>query len=359
MSTTDTTKQPDPTQPEGTKDPQAPEAPPERVIARGPEDDALEAAEAKLAEAEKAKAAPAADAAEPAKPTDGAKPPEGDKPKEGVKPQVKMVPEGALIATNKALRETARRAAELEGENRVLRSMAKVPEGEKPKGDKPEDTPAAEERITAIQKQREELADQFDKGDLTMRQMREQDAVLEAEQWKIRREEIEAAIPQPQALDHQQVVQAVTAEQQAAELETKYPQLADLTEEDTAPFTKLVQAQADIEGKPIKGIVDLRARVVEAIAKQKGWSPVGSANSQPGQQTPQPLSPQAQARETKLGLAASLPPDVSKMGAPASGVERSDADHTAATQGMTEDQKIAYFDAQPALLTRTTGRSKL
>jgi len=357
MSTTDKDVVVEAQKPEGTP---APEVQPERVIARGPEDEALEKAEADLKAAEEAaKAKPEGEPTIEAKPPEGAKPPAGDKPKEGVKPTVKMVPEGALIATNKELRATTRRAAELEGENRVLRSLAKVPEGEAPKGDKPEDTPAAEERITAIQKQREELADRFDKGDLTMRQLREQDAALEDEQWKIRKEEIEAAIPQPQALDPQQVVQAVTAEQQAAELETKYPQLADLTEEDTAPFTKLVQAQADIEGKPIKGIVDLRARVVEAIAKQKGWSPVGSANSQPGPQAPQPLSPQAQARESKLNLAAGMPPDVSKMGAPASGVERSEAEHMAAIQGMTEDQKIAYLNQQAGLLTKYTGRPTL
>jgi hypothetical protein len=67
------------------------------------------------------------------------------------------------------------------------------------------------------------------------------------------------------------------------------------------------------------------------------------------------LSADAQARDAKLTLAHSMPPDVSRLGSTASAVPLNEAELESRMSGMTEDQQLQLLASMPNLHRKILG----
>lgn len=201
--------------------------------------------------------------------------------------------------------------------------------------------------VTPLQAVRSEmiaLAEKFDKGEISAKDMEAQRQALADREWEIRSTSLQQTQAAPATDLH--------LETATAQLEKDYPVLNILTAEDLAPLATLAKRQAEISGKPIQpgamGTLELRTRIAQLATQMYGGPSTAS--------TPQPaLSEEAQARERKMAFAAGMPPDVTKMGSPASDTLTNESDALARMEGMTEEQQWALLKTLPVSARTTLG----
>lgn len=258
------------------------------------------------------------------------------------------IPVKALTAERKARQEAERQAAYLQGQ---LEAMKAVMQPQEPKKAEPVVDPV-EQRMTEIEAERVALAEQFDEGSLSAKQWEEQRRALEREERKLWSEQQN----QTQQNQAPTIANDAVMENHLTQLEAKYPVLGKLTQEDLAPLKDLAYRQAAMSGKPIPqgavGTMQLRERIAILASNAYGIPPV----QQPAPAAPKPpaLSPQAQARDAKMNMAATMPPDVSSMGAAGSGTGLSEAEFAARLEMATDDEQIALLEAHPNLVQKIT-----
>lgn len=242
-----------------------------------------------------------------------------------------MVPVSAL-AKERAARQAAEGRANFEaGKAAALLAVAKAG-GQAAQAAEPELTP--EQELQDIDEQKLELAGQFDAGKITAKDMTAKQIELDRRAREIEREQHQPAPANAQRDD-------LTLAERTAQIETKYPVVKGLTEQETDALADLAYQQAAREGKPIgKGptaTLALRERVAILATRMYGTGQPAAAPSQPASGStpaqPAPLSPAAQARAAKLEQAATHPPDVSQLGSAGAGT------------GVTEDQLMARINA--------------
>ncbi len=201
--------------------------------------------------------------------------------------------------------------------------------------------------VTPLQSVRSEmiaLAEKFDQGEISAKDMEAQRQALADREWEIRSTSLQQTQAAPATDLH--------LETATAQLEKDYPVLNILTAEDLAPLATLAKRQAEISGKPIQpgamGTLELRTRIAQLATQMYGGPSTAS--------TPQPaLSEDAQARERKMAFAAGMPPDVTKMGSPASDTLTNESDALARMEGMTEEQQWALLKTLPVSARTTLG----
>ena len=201
--------------------------------------------------------------------------------------------------------------------------------------------------VTPLQEVRSEmiaLAEKFDQGEISAKDMEAQRQALADREWEIRSTSLQQTQAAPATDLH--------LETATAQLEKDYPVLNILTAEDLAPLATLAKRQAEISGKPIQpgamGTLELRTRIAQLATQMYGGPSTAS--------TPQPaLSEEAQARERKMAFAAGMPPDVTKMGSPASDPLTNESDALARMEGMTEEQQWALLKTLPVSARTTLG----
>ena len=201
--------------------------------------------------------------------------------------------------------------------------------------------------VTPLQEVRSEmiaLAEKFDQGEISAKDMEAQRQALADREWEIRSTSLQQTQAAPATDLH--------LETATAQLEKDYPVLNILTAEDLAPLATLAKRQAEISGKPIQpgamGTLELRTRIAQLATQMYGGPSTAS--------TPQPaLSEDAQARERKMAFAAGMPPDVTKMGSPASDTLTNESDALARMEGMTEEQQWALLKTLPVSARTTLG----
>ena len=201
--------------------------------------------------------------------------------------------------------------------------------------------------VTPLQEVRSEmiaLAEKFDQGEISAKDMEAQRQALADREWEIRSTSLQQTQAAPETDLH--------LETATAQLEKDYPVLNILTAEDLAPLATLAKRQAEISGKPIQpgamGTLELRTRIAQLATQMYGGPSTAS--------TPQPaLSEDAQARERKMAFAAGMPPDVTKMGSPASDTLTNESDALARMEGMTEEQQWALLKTLPVSARTTLG----
>lgn len=365
---------PQPNQPNAVPESATPDVvPPESEKYESPEEVALREAERELAErdggaksggtvdggaTETAGEQPAGQPASTAKPTPTGAPP-------------KVVPVAVVLAERKRAQDAMRVAAELQGENRVLRALAKVgdPTGAEA-GDTGEPAPSAAEpsiddQIGKIRQDKLALAKKVDDGEITVAQQAEQLAALEDREWELRTEKMRSQVQQDTR--REVIAQDTTLEEHAATLEKDFPIIKALSQEQLNPFVEAAYRQAEAEGKPITagaaGTKELRERTARLAhahyAQFFGGGATGNPQSsaaQPGPATgTAPLSADAKARAAKLDLQGRMPPDATNVGAPASGTGVTEAEALSRMDGMTEDEQIRFLDSVPMLKAKILG----
>lgn len=275
-----------------------------------------------------AEPAPAAPAAEPAKA-------EGHE---------KGNPTAAIIALRRANQELQARLLLSQGQNQALMAVATGKTGEE------EQTRPTEPETDSIEKVRAELmaiAEQFDAGEISAKDMEAQRQTLNDREWQIR-QQMFAPPPVVQATDLQ-------LESATAQLEKDYPVLSILTVADMEPLAALAKMQAAREGRPIQpgamGTLDLRTRIAKLAHQNFG----GGQPSAPSGSQPAALSSDAQARADKLDLQQRMPPDVTTMGSPASDAAMSESEILARMEGMTEAEQWALLKTLPGSVKTALG----
>ena len=293
-------------------------------------------------------------AVEEGKPTDEAKPTEPVAAPAVTAPaivQAEPKPEGhnkeasltaALIAERRKRQTAEAQVLIKEGQVQAMQSMMQ-PTREQPAEPEVVVTPLQEVRNEMIA-----LAEKFDQGEISAKDMEAQRQALADREWEIRSTSLQQTQAAPATDLH--------LETATAQLEKDYPVLNILTVADLEPLKDLAYRNAEREGKPIArgtamGTLDLQTRIAKLAHQLYGGNTTPSTAS-----TPQPaLSEEAQARERKMAFAAGMPPDVTKMGSPASDTLTNESDALARMEGMTEEQQWALLKTLPVSARTTLG----
>lgn len=263
----------------------------------------------------------------------------------------KFVPLSAL-AQERAARQRAEARANFEaGKAAALAAVAKAG-GQPAQPAEPELTP--EEELQEIDAQKLELAAQFDAGKITAKDMTAKQIELDRRAREIEREQHQPAPANAQRDD-------LTLAERTAQIESKYPAVKNLSDDEASSLVTLAYSQAAREGKPIgKGpaaTLELRERVAKLAQTMYGGpqpAATPAASSTPSQPA---LSPQAQARATKLEAAATHPPDVSTMGSASTGTGPSDSEVEARLAAATTEEEVdAIMRGAPQVINRALGR---
>ena len=244
----------------------------------------------------------------------------------------------AIIAERRKRQAAEAQALILQGQVQAMTAMMQ-PTREQPAEPEVVVTPLQEVRNEMIA-----LAEKFDQGEISAKDMEAQRQALADREWEIRSTSLQQTQAAPATDLH--------LETATAQLEKDYPVLNILTAEDLAPLATLAKRQAEISGKPIQpgamGTLELRTRIAQLATQMYGGPSTAS--------TPQPaLSEEAQARERKMAFAAGMPPDVTKMGSPASDTLTNESDALARMEGMTEEQQWALLKTLPVSARTTLG----
>lgn len=312
----------------------------------------VDAVAAELAEVNAAIAAEEAAAAgqTPApveKPADSAQAAPAAEPARTADEHAKGNPTAAIIALRRANQELQARLLLSQGQNQALMAVATGKAGEV---DPDQPAKPAEPETDSIEKVRAErlaIAEKFDAGEISAKDMEAERQRLEDREWQIRQQTF-APAPVVQATDLQ-------LESATAQLEKDYPVLAALTVEHLEPLAALAKMQAAQEGKPIQpgamGTLDLRTRIAKLANQHFG----GGQPSTPSGSQPAALSADAQARADKLDLQQRMPPDVTNMGSPASDAAMSESEILARMEGMTEAEQWALLKTLPGSVKTALG----
>jgi hypothetical protein len=210
----------------------------------------------------------------------------------------------------------------------------------------PAETPQqAMERIKAEQIA---LADQYDQGTIKTVDWERQRQALNDQEWNIRAQTIAPPAQAP-------IADQLYEEQATQRLEAAYPILNTLQAEDFQALAVMARREAAREGVAIPnnalGTIQLRERVAKLAVKNFGN---GAAPASPQPPGTQPAHRNASAAD----LAVNHPVNVSNLGAGAQGTGMTDAQANAALDALTtEDQKIAFLNANPAIFQRAMQRA--
>lgn len=254
-------------------------------------------------------------------------------------------PTAALIAQRKKIQELATQNLLLQGQVQALTTVVQVPA--QPGAEKTEEAPAAA-TIQTIRQEQVALAEQFDAGEISAKDMELKRQELADKEWEIRQVGMQPAQAAP-ATDLQ-------LEQATNLLEDQYPILKSpaLTAEMLDPLANIARNQAALEGTPIQsgavGTLELRTRIAKLAQQMYGGPATPTVPT-----TTTALSPEAQAREAKLKLASTMPVDVTKLGSSASSGAMSEAEVLARMDGMNEAEQIALLESMPGLSARIMG----
>lgn len=244
-----------------------------------------------------------------------------------------------------------------------------------------------ERGIAELDDQKLALAEQYERGDITATEWKKREVEIDRQQRRLQ-EQRSAEVAAAAAAEAAASTAASVAQQndgtlatQLATMEARYPILKDLTAEQLAFFEPLAYQRAaimkiDLPSNAI-GTYRLRELMVreaerfydpaafaareaaEATARaaakagQGGAAPASGAAPAGGNGNPT-AQPTAAQREEKLRLAASLPPDISKIGSGAGASEVSDDQATAALMGVSEDQALKWLEANPSFQMRVS-----
>jgi hypothetical protein len=228
--------------------------------------------------------------------------------------------------------------------------------------------PTAEQKLAAIHTAQDELASKFDNGEITMSEMKKQERDLAAQEQAIREELLLAKVkprdipaPSPSQnddlfLDHltaqleSPIVQAF--DKVATPTDWKYIReqaIENLTARNVDP-TRGNSGTYQLRKEMAEIIEKIGIALVEDRLKAKGIAIPGipgQEQDQPAPQNTRSLSPTAQARATKLELAANAPPSLRKMHGPA---DNSGHLTDAQIELLTEDAYDRLDDRQRAAL---------
>lgn len=259
------------------------------------------------------------------------------------KPEHDKDPTAAIISLRKKLQETATQNLLLQGQVQALSSLHRG----QTEGEQPEQVEVAPgktaETLQSVRELKLALAEQFDQGDISAREMEQRRQELDDKEWQIR-EAARQPVVTPQA--------DLQLEQATAKLEADYPILAILSADDMAPLAEIAIRQAEREGNTLQGAVgtlELRTRIAKLAQQMYG------ATNQTESKTPAPLSPAAKAREAKLDLASRMPPNVANMGSAATSGTMTDAEVEARLNSMSESEALKFLDSMPGLAKRIMG----
>lgn len=359
----------------------APAAPVETYNPFQAEDAEAEARVAQLAEeakkAEQAKAAPAA-AGQPAA-TGTTDPAAAADPAKTSQNTV----QSALIAMRRRLAEEARARAVAEGRAQALEAVIRG--GNQPAGATPEggaqpggdpgagEPPTIEAQLDSIDQGHMAIAEKVDRGDIS-------EADAERERAVLRKKERELLAQQAEEIAAARATPAPTndlgLEEHLKTLVADYTVLQKLEADDLAPIQALVIKQSRMPGgNPIAagpiGTKDLRERMAvlaEQMYDPAAWAArqakgAATAGAQPGA-TGQPATtttgsqPTAAEREAKLRMAATMAPDIGRIGAAAPAgdlsLEAGEAQYNAITDS---DQRARWLDAHPSFKAKVMGTS--
>ena len=276
---------------------------------------------APVTEAKSTPAAPAAAAQAEPKPAEPAKP---------ASPPDQMIPKARLDEVLSKLSEAERRNAFLEG---ALTARTE------PKAEPAKQEPAAPQRtLDQIEAEKLALADQFDQGKISATEWEREKIALDREARALTEKPAAAAAP---AQSDDLFLEVLTQK-----LEQKHPYSTLITNDTDWDFIE-VKARQELtaNGQPLTDspadtlllrqkmaeLTDVYGPLMTGKTLNKS-APAGTGN--PPATTPA-ASPTAAARAAKLGMAESLPPDISNLGgSPASGTEISET----ALLNMSDDE---------------------
>jgi hypothetical protein len=237
------------------------------------------------------------------------------------------IPKPRFDEVNNKLRDAELENARLRGRLEAATPLAPATPAAAPQ-------PTPQDRTLAINAQIDTLAKQFDDGEITLTQYKQQERSFEAQLQAIREEALLAKVPkqqQPAAGDD-----SLYVHQQTQQVVTEHPWVSVFEQVGTDADWALVRerAQADMKERNVdlsnRAAADLELRktmgrmmddlgpvLVATRAQKQG---IVLPNGQPQAQatpaaTPQkpPLSPAAQARAEKLDLAGNAPPNLAAL----------------------------------------------
>ena len=285
--------------------------------------------------------------------------------------------EGAVIALRKKLSETTAQLLIKEGENKALKEIA-ARNGAAVSGEAaPAGTEAAapltiDEQLDAIAAKKEDLALQVDNGQLSLVDYTKQVNALDKEARELERDAIAEEFAQR---SQPNVSNDLALQERTDALVVQYPVLNTLTKEELDIAMSAAIRAAAKAGNPIPldGSAASTYRLRQAMAEQAerlfdeeaylarkaGVKPsAGEAggNSQPGAGAGAGgARPTAQQRESKLVLASELPANIGGTGAGAPAGEMTEEQFELQYNAMNEDQRLAFANANPALIRKLTG----
>ncbi len=289
--------------------------------------------------------------------------------------------DGAIIALRKRLQETDAARLVAEGQVKALEPLARGRMAE-PGQDGESATPAADQpsetdlAITALDGQILELAAEFEAGTITATEWKKQEIALSKQQRQLANQQQAEIVEATATRIAEETASKRTNDlgllEHADRLANDFTVLKRLTPEQLAPFESVAYAEAFMEGVtiPANAVGDKMLRERMAALAERKYDPeraaqrardkavsdaaiVGQTPGAPGA----PAGPTAAQREAKLTLAASLPPDIGKIGSGAQGGEMSEAAIEAALSGN-DDERIRFLDANPGLVAKIMGGPK-
>lgn len=254
-------------------------------------------------------------------------------------------PTAAIIALRRANQELQQKLMLATGQNQALMAVAVSKGGELPAEIQTE-APAEPDTIEKVRAERMALAEKFDAGEISAKDMEAQRQALEDREWEIR----QATFAPAQVQQGDLQLEAATAQ-----LEKDYPVLKILSAQDLEPLAALARIQAAREGTPIQsgamGTLDLRTRIAKLANQHFGGGAAPTTTQQPAA-----LSDEAKARAAKLDLASRMPPDASNLGSAASDVAMSETEVLSRMEGMTEEEQWALMKTLPGSVKTALGR---
>jgi hypothetical protein len=308
--------------------------------------DALDIAAAREEIAKAGQPAAPATEPEPAVPAAAATEPKpAEPPKPAAQPD-QMIPKARLDEVLKKQGDLERRNAFLEG----ALSAVTPPKAEPAAPATPE---PPKRTIDQIEAEKLTLADQFDQGKISAKEWREKESALDREARALTERPAAAAAP---AQGDELFLEALTQQ-----LEQKHPYSTLITDDADWTFIEAKARQQLTAGG--KSLTDsaadtllLRQKMAELTdvygptltgKSLKKSAPAGTGTPPAN---PPAASPTAAARAAKLGMAESMPPDISNLGgSPASGTEISDT----ALMNMSDDEIGALPEATRRRILKT------
>ena len=250
-------------------------------------------------------------------------------------------PTAALIAQRKKIQELATQNLLLQGQVQALTTVVQAPAQAE---QVTEEAPAAA-TIQTIRQEQVALAEQFDAGEISAKDMELKRQELADKEWELRAASIQP-IQQAPATD-------LYLEQETARIEAENKFLTIVPKEDMDDYARQARRQLEREGVQVVGATGTlawRQRIVELAKRDFGGPATPTVPT-----TTTALSPEAQAREAKLKLASTMPMDVTKLGSSASSGAMSEAEVLARMDGMNEAEQIALLESMPGLSARIMG----